>query len=141
MSNSGEIKALEKQAQALKLRLAGVSYDDIARTVGYKGPSGAYQAVKSAMKKTLQEPAGELRTLEITRLDEALRAIWPQVKKGNLLAIDRYLKISERRAKILGIDSKTQVEISGEVKVADIHSVRDKRWEQVKDQLKDILGE
>jgi hypothetical protein len=141
MSNSNELHALEKQTQALKLRQAGTSYEDIAKALGYKGPSGAYQAVKSAMKKTLQEPADELRKLEASRLDEALRAIWPQVKKGNLLAIDRYIKISERRAKIMGMEAKSQVEISGAVKLEDLDGVRAKRWEAVRDQLKDILGE
>jgi hypothetical protein len=139
MSNNQQLQALEKQLQALKLRMAGVSYEDIARTVGYKGPSGAYQAVKSAMKKTLREPADELRTLELGRLDEALRAIWPQVKKGNLLAIDRYLKIAERRAKLAGMDAKTEVNLTGKLDLADIDAIRQKRWEQVGGQLSDLV--
>lgn len=139
-ANSQQLQALEKQTQALKLRLAGVSYEDIARTVGYKGPSGAYQAVKAAMKKTLQEPADDLRKIEVARLDEALRAIWPKVKKGDLLAIDRYLKISDRRAKLLGIDARAELQLSGEIRVDNIEEIRAKRWEQVKDQLSEILG-
>lgn len=92
------------------------------------------------MKKTLQEPADDLRRLELSRLDEALRAIWPKVKKGDLFAIDRYLKISERRAKLVGLDSKTEIQLSGLLSVADIEQVRKKRWEQVKGQMTEVLG-
>jgi hypothetical protein len=43
--------------------------------------------------------------LELDRLEAALKALWPGVQDSNLLAIDRFLKISERKSKILGLDS------------------------------------
>jgi hypothetical protein len=140
-STSQQIKALDKHTQALKLRQAGTSYDDIARVLGYKSASGAYNAIKSALKKTLQEPAGDLRILELNRLDEALKAIWPDVKKGSLFAIDRFLKISERRSRLLGLDAKTEISLQGEIMAGNINVIRDKRWESVKEQLAGILDE
>lgn len=140
-ATSQQLKAVDRQIQALKLRQAGVSYEEIAKVLGYKGPSGAFQAVKSAMKKTLQEPAAELRMLELGRLDEALKAIWTKVKKGDLFAIDRYLKISERRSRLLGLDARQEINLSGEIRTGDIEQVRKKRWEEVKDQLGEALQE
>ncbi len=116
---SQELSALDKQMQALKLRRAGLGYDEIAKLVGYKSASGAFGAVRSALRKTLQEPADDLRKMELERLDVAMQAIFPMVTKGNLLAIDRYLKISERRSKLLGLDLPTQLEIGGVIAVTD----------------------
>lgn len=98
-----QVKAMERQKQALRLRQAGVSYPDIAEALGYKHPSGAAKAVSSALKKTLREPADELRQLELTRLDTMLFAIWPYVRAGNAEFIDRALKIMDARAKLLGL--------------------------------------
>jgi len=100
-----EIDANDRHRQALELRKAGVSYAVIAERLGYRGPSGAHAAVGVALKKTLQEPADELRQLEVERLDAMLLSIWPQVKQGNQGAIDRALRIMERRAKLLGLDA------------------------------------
>jgi hypothetical protein len=138
-ATSQQVKAVDKHAQALRMRQAGASYDDIARVLGYRSPSGAYNAIQSAMKKTLQEPADELRLLELSRLDEALKAIWGDVKKGSLFAIDRFLKISERRSRLLGLDAKTEISLQGEIMAGNIHVIRDQRWQAIREQLSDII--
>lgn len=106
------LNALDNQLKALELRKAGVSYQRIAETLGYKDASGAWRAVKSALKKTLQEPADELRTLEIERLDAMLSAIWASVKQGQYGAIDRAIKIMERKAKLLGMDAPVKADVT-----------------------------
>jgi hypothetical protein len=99
----------ERWAKALSLRKAGASYDQIARQLGYADASGAYLAVQKALLATIQEPADELRQMEIERLDMICLAIVAEVKKGHLGAIDRWLKVSERRAKLLGLDAPQKV--------------------------------
>jgi hypothetical protein len=42
-----------------------------------------------------------------------LLALWPQVLKGNQGAIDRALRVMERRAKLLGLDAPTRQEVTG----------------------------
>ena len=107
------VKATEKQRQALELRKAGASYDEIARKIGYRSKSGAYKAVTSALNKMLKEPAEELRTLEMARLDRLLVGVWGAAVQGNQGAIDRVLRILERRAKLLGLDAPQRRELSG----------------------------
>ncbi len=54
--------------------------------------------------------SGEYARLEVRRLDLALNAIWDKViTGGDLYAIDRLLKISERKAKLLGLDRPFKV--------------------------------
>ena len=103
-----EIKAHDRQLEALALRKAGVQYADIATKLGYRAASGAWRAVRAALKKTLQEPAEELRVLAEARLDAMLLAIWPQVAKGSHGAIDRALRIEQRRAELRGLDAPTK---------------------------------
>jgi hypothetical protein len=93
----------------LELRKAGASFDEISSTLGYRGKSGAYQAVISALRRTLQEPADEVRKLELTRLDRAQRTAWERMLHGDLDALGKVLKVMERRARLLGLDAPTKV--------------------------------
>jgi hypothetical protein len=92
-------------ARAVQLRAAGLGYDRIAKECGYASGSGAYQAVQAALRATIQEPADELRRIEVERLDMACLAIAGDVRKGHLGAVDRWIKLADRRAKLLGLDA------------------------------------
>jgi len=106
------IASLKRKKEALELRIAGVSYDAIATKLGYKSRSGAFEAVKTALVQTLIEPAEELRNIEVLRLDKALKAIWSQVLGGNLPAVDRYIKVAQRRADLLGLDAPKRTDVT-----------------------------
>lgn len=102
----------ERQAAALELRLAGQEYAAIADELGYANKSGAYKAVQNALTAIIREPAEQLVTLEVARLDAMLRAVWKRiVGKGELGAIDRALKIMERRARLLGLDKPIEFDL------------------------------
>lgn len=105
----GRVNALDRQLKALELRKAGASYRAIAAQLGYS-LTGAYKAVDKALTATLSEAAEPLRTLELERLDAMQVALWPQARQGNQGAVDRILRIMERRAKLLGLDAPTQVD-------------------------------
>lgn len=105
-SQQQQISAVERQRQALELRKRGMSYSDIAAAIGYKSPSGAHQAVAHALKKTLREEADGLREMEAERLDALLNAVWDKAMRGNKDAVDRVLRIMERRARLLGLDAQ-----------------------------------
>lgn len=107
------INAMVKAAQALELRKAGASYRQIKETVGYRHTSSAQAAVKAALKYMLQEPTDEVRAMEASRLDSLLMAVWPAAIKGDMQAMDRVLKIMDRRARLLGLDmQKPLIEIN-----------------------------
>ncbi len=104
------IAATERQARALALRKAGLGYADIARRLGYAGPSGAHKAIMTGLRALTREPAAELRDLELARLDDMLAGLWPNARKGNVAAVDRVLKIMQRRADLLGLDAPARYE-------------------------------
>ena len=51
--------------------------------------------------------------LESRRLERMLNAIWNDAIDGKSSAIDRALRIMERRAKLLGLDAPSKQQISG----------------------------
>lgn len=109
---AAKLAALEKRKQALQLALAGVDYQTIADTVGYNSRQAAHKAVKSAIDMTIKPMAEDVKQMQLARLDKMLTAIWSQVTKGNLSAIDRAIKLEERRARLMGADAPTKTDVT-----------------------------
>ena len=71
-----------------------------------------------ALKDITREPAEELRTMELERLD-GLASISQRVIEESddleliLKAVDRHLKIQARRAALMGLDAPAKSEVSG----------------------------
>jgi hypothetical protein len=106
------LAAYEKQLKALELRRRGHTYEDIARALGYANPMGAWHAVKAALKKGFVEAAKEFKQLELEKLDDIERRLWPLIRRRqggrpapDFKALDRFLAISRRRAALLGLDA------------------------------------
>lgn len=114
------IKALIRDTEAVRLRLAGCSYPEIARQLKFGHRGNAQRAVKrrlTGMREDCAELVGELRQIEGMRLDIALAAVMPKVRDGDLHAIDRMLRIQERRAAYEGLDQPRglKVEMAREI--------------------------
>jgi hypothetical protein len=103
MTSSPERNAAahERATKALELRLAGASYDRIAAQLGYEGKSGAYHAVQRALREAEPPGAEATELTELARLDAMLTGLWPKARRGEVTAVDRVLKIEERRDQIL----------------------------------------
>jgi DNA-binding CsgD family transcriptional regulator len=107
------VLAREREREALELRKTGMTREGIAEAMGLS-VSGAFGAVSRALARLVTEcteGANELRRLEVERLDHMLAAISPAIDEGDLAAIDRALRIQERRAKLLGLDSPSQQQL------------------------------
>jgi hypothetical protein len=131
----------ERDARAAQLRADGWTYPAIAAALGFASKGHANDAVKRALAATVREPSDQLRALELERLDKMYRAatgvlerphvtvsqgrvvVMPGQDGGEvpvpddapvLTAIDRLLKVQERRAKLLGLDAPLKVDVSDE---------------------------
>lgn len=121
-----------QRAEVLSLLLAGLTYDQIAER---QGVSRTAVAVMIGRALEAQEATGieTLRAIENARLDRAQAAIWTRVLDGDNKAIDTFLRISGRRARLNGMDAPFQIELSAHVRV---------EMEQALSELQDIvLGE
>jgi hypothetical protein len=128
------IDTAERDAEACRLRTQGRNYREIAAALGMADPAIAKRAVERALLAVVDEAARPVRILELARLDLMLGRAWtvlqaehiavsqgrviidprtgePMIDYGPVLAaIDRVLKIQERRAKYLGLDAPVKVE-------------------------------
>lgn len=92
-----------KENEALRLRLAGGTYDAIARVMGYANRDGAWKAVDRALARQRAEAADQLLALELTRLDALQRGVFATALGGNVQAIASVLKVMDHRAKLTGL--------------------------------------
>jgi hypothetical protein len=49
----------------------------------------------------------------LERLDVATRGIWPSIESGDHAAIDRLVKVEDRRSRLLGLDAPVRAELTG----------------------------
>ena len=114
-TNAARARKLKHQELALELRRAGYSYDSIGRKIGLS-KSRAHALVQMGLDEVRQQIAAavdNLRAEEVSRLDGMLAKIYPKASRGDVAAIDRVLKIGERRAKLLGIEAPMRIETTG----------------------------
>ena len=101
------LQAAERRRKATELRKLGLSYQKIGQALGVSRQA-AYKAVQTELSKIEQESAEntcEARRLELERLDEWQVHVEREMKNGKALsAIDRGLKIMDRRSKLLRLD-------------------------------------
>jgi len=109
----------DRQRQAVQLRLHGHTFQTIADRLGYANRGTAQKAFMAGLERWGRQDVAELREVEVARLDSYLASIAPQVAKGSLLAIDRAVRISERRCKLLGLDAPTRLTITDEALEAE----------------------
>lgn len=131
------VGVLQRRTQATDLRIAGKSWAAIATELGYGSPGAACQDVSRGLEQAVADNRRSVesyREEELQRLDALLVEAWAVLKRDHvtvshgrvivdedtgekllddgptLSAIDRILKIQERRAKYLGLDAPTKVE-------------------------------
>lgn len=116
----------DRRRRVVELRAARMTWQQIADSVGYRSKSAAFGAFQVALKEQPAEAVHELRLLELESLDRAERALWPDIRpvaqddhagaRRRDFAIDRLLRIKERRAALLGLDApaRTDLRVSSE---------------------------
>lgn len=135
-TRAARVGIAERRAKAVDMRMAGASYQKIANELGYNSRGAACQDVSRALEAAVAEQARSVeayREEELQRLDLLLAEAWAILKRDHvtvsngrivrddldqpilddgptLQAIDRILKIQERRAKFLGLDAPMRVE-------------------------------
>jgi hypothetical protein len=130
------VETAERDAKAARMRSRGMSYRDIARALEIDVKT-AHTAVKHAMQDVVREAAEDAVQFELDRLDEMHRAALKVLERHHIVvsngqvvrldgealqddgpvlsAIDRIVRISESRRKLLGLDQPAKTQVSGGV--------------------------
>ena len=108
-----KVKKHQQMIQALELRAAGASYRQIGETLGVSKPR-AFRIVSAALDELTvhcRDTAERVRLLELHRLDRYRLAL--DGKKSDPRTADTLIRISERVAKLHGLDAPQKTELSG----------------------------
>lgn len=97
----------EKRAKVLHLRRQGHTFAVIANAVGYETAGGAQMAFTQALAELRppEDDIREMRQVEDLRLDALMVALWPKAMAGFIPAVHAILRVSERRARMWGLDA------------------------------------
>lgn len=105
------------RSEALRHRLAGWSISRIAKALNQprRRVSGWIDTELMLEGARRSKDVEQLRTLELSRIDELLAALWEKATAGGLKHISVALKLIQRRCAILGLDEpeKMEIEASG----------------------------
>lgn len=120
-TNPSKVDRNRRVRDALELRKAGVPYQAIAERLGWKSSASAYKAVKKALEDQINEPAEELRQMEIERLNHLLMLIWAKIQQGDMRSIEQALRVMERISTLRGMDQAQQASaaLQGGVLIVD----------------------
>lgn len=113
------IDRAKRRSQALELRAAGRKWREIADALGYSSPQHACRDGRKALNELTEAPAREVLAEELDRLEKLTQAVWKAARGGDVNAIDRVLRIMERRARYLGLDSPEKLEVEATLRSGD----------------------
>ena len=94
-----------RKARAVELALQGLSYDAIAKEVGYANRGTAWRTVTKALAERTDMAVRQLRAMEGERLDALQKAVWGEAVAGDLKAVDAVLKVIHARVRLFGLDA------------------------------------
>jgi DNA-binding NarL/FixJ family response regulator len=121
----------DRRAEVFRLKKSGKTNKQIAEELGVT-TSTVGADVKIVLKKLQQEQVEDAnlwRVMELERLDDIMTVLDVAVKKGDLAAIDRYLRVSQARRELLGLDAPENSHLA-----IDLKNLSD-------DELKKIAGQ
>jgi|tagenome__1003787_1003787.scaffolds.fasta_scaffold20936992_4 hypothetical protein len=121
-------KSAERAAQALELHLAGATYERIAGALGYANRGGAFKAVQAALAARPAAPEqSEVVQVKLARMDALLTGLWPAARRGDVAAVDRVLKIGERRTQLLAMATGTPATEASPDALDELRARRDRK--------------
>lgn len=138
-TSARKLTARERERQSLELRKGGATYEEIANKLNMS-VTGAYSAVVRALEKIATKTAEDAETvkaMELQRLDRLFLAAYDQAIKGNHGAIDRCLRIMDRRAKYLGLDAPERHDLTS----AGEQLIDNDRYDRALSKLADAIRE
>jgi len=133
-ASTHKITIARRRETALRLRLEGLDYREIAARMQPEYPSytfsSAWRDVTYLMAEQLKknaELAEHVCQLEMNRLDALLNAVWARAMQGSVEHINAVLRVMERRARLLGLDAPVKSDVTTDIRRVVIEYVNDWR--------------
>jgi hypothetical protein len=112
-------RIIERRTRALEMRKAGASYRRIASQLGVsvKTAHDDINAELLDLREQTQQDAQTVKDLELQRCDAMTQGLWTAVETGDPKAVMAAVRVSERRARLIGLDAPAKTELTGSLNV------------------------
>ncbi len=94
-----------RRSEAIRLKTAGQTYEQIAQELGYANRGTVHRIVQQALDVREVESVNELRRLELDRLDALHVSLWPQAMEGHVPSVLALLRVMDLRTRLLGLQA------------------------------------
>jgi uncharacterized membrane protein YccC len=121
MYSPPKLSSAEKKAKAVEMRRKGYQYKEIGKELGVT-EGRAHQIISEECKRwreNMSEDVEDIRQHELSELEELRKHLWQAIDNADdptaisPALIDRFLKLQERRSKLLGLDAPEKKELAG----------------------------
>lgn len=106
-----EERIAARRVKALEYRKRGASYREIARAcaVDVATAWADVQAELFALRGLAQTTAEDVKAIELHRLDLYVKGLEKKARRGDHRAVTALVRVSDRRAKLLGLDAPVKL--------------------------------
>jgi hypothetical protein len=110
----------DRYREVVRLRAAGLTFDEIAERVNYKSRSGAKEAYDRALELYGREAVDSLRQLEGERLEQLWRYTFGRILSSPdsthefVSLVNSAVRISNSRASLFGLEAPRQLQVTGQ---------------------------
>lgn len=113
---TGEIKRREAESQVLELARMGLTYEAIAKALGYKSKGSIHHIIHRALDRIPVEAAEAYRKAEDQRIEALMSIYLPLAMRGEIDAARFVDQLIGRRAKLMGLNApeRAPVDENGE---------------------------
>lgn len=101
---AARVELADRKKRVFEARLGGMTYRQIAETVpGIPNPGNAHRLFTQQLATVPPEAVGDARQVELARYDEIQTKLVGRLRAGDLDVVDRLLRLSDRRVRLLGL--------------------------------------
>jgi hypothetical protein len=106
---------IQRYADAVRLKVGGATYEEIATALGFANRSAALKAVQRGLADSLVDAgSGRLRTIELERLERLHLSRWDKAIEGDDNAYGLVLRTMRQRAELMGLNAPVKLQHSGD---------------------------
>jgi hypothetical protein len=106
---------IQRYADAVKLKVGGSTYSEIAVALGFASKASAQKAVQKGLAESLINAGSDrLRTLELERLERLHASRWEKALDGDDAAYGLVLRTMRQRAELMGLNAPVKLQHSGD---------------------------
>ena len=92
-----------REALAVEMAVQGLSFDEIAKELGYASRSGPWRAVRRALRRRTDDAADRYLSRSLVDLELIQQRAWPAAMRGDIKAATVVLRAIEDRCRLLGL--------------------------------------